>query len=267
MKKEEILKSYKKEEDRLCVSQVLDKIEFADMRNKIESTQFLDMYQISLIDTFLKKIKFDRYTWFGGIDNSERKVLIIYSDKFNKTMLNKNLNNILEVLRIKLNKIDYGRMGHRNYLGGIVKCGLSREKIGDIVVYNEGADIICTNGFANILKETLKELDRFRNVEFEKVNLEEIVIKEVSVEEIKIIVASLRLDNIVSDLARTSRSKAVEIISQERVFINGKSEIKQSKQIKVSDIITIRGKGRFTVKQIDGTTRSGRTVLVVEKFV
>ena len=37
--------------------------------------------------------------------------------------------------------------------------------------------------------------------------------------------------------------------------------------IKVGDKITVRGKGRFVVKQIEGTTRSGRTVLVIEKFV
>ena len=267
MKKEEMLKDYKKEEDKLCICQVLDKIEFSEIRNKLESTQFLDMYQISLVETFLKKIKFERYIWFGGIDNSERKVLIVYSDKFNRSMIEKNLPNILEVLRVQLPKTDYGRMEHRNYLGGIIKCGLSREKIGDIVVYNEGADIICIKGFGTILENSIKELDRFKNTKFENVSLEDIVIKEVSTEEIKIIVASLRLDNIVSDLVRTSRSKAVGIIEQERVFVNGKNETKQSKQIKVSDIITIRGKGRFTIKEIDGTTRSGRTVLVIEKFV
>ena len=87
------------------------------------------------------------------------------------------------------------------------------------------------------------------------------------VEKIKIIVPSLRLDNIVSDLAKTSRNKAATIINQERVFVNGQNEPKLSKQIKMGDIITIRGKGRFIVKDADGTTRSGRTVLIIEKYV
>jgi len=80
-------------------------------------------------------------------------------------------------------------------------------------------------------------------------------------------VPSLRLDNIVSDLARTSRSKASEIIAQERVFINGQSETKNSKNVKLNDIITIRGKGRFIIKEFTGTTRSGRTVILIEKYV
>ena len=97
--------------------------------------------------------------------------------------------------------------------------------------------------------------------------MNEIIVPIVQKEEIKIIIPSFRLDNFVSDLARTSRSKAVEIIKQERVFINGQNETKVSKQVKEGDIITIRGKGRFVVKQLSGTTRSGRTVVIIEKYV
>lgn len=53
----------------------------------------------------------------------------------------------------------------------------------------------------------------------------------------------------------------------QRVFVNGKNEIKASKQIKQNDIITIRGKGRFIIKEFTGTTRSGRTVILVEKYI
>ena len=91
--------------------------------------------------------------------------------------------------------------------------------------------------------------------------------QEIKIEEVKIIVPSLRLDNIVSDLAKTSRSKAVQIMEAQRVFVNGKNEIKASKQIKQNDIITIRGKGRFIIKEFTGTTRSGRTVILVEKYI
>jgi len=111
---------------------------------------------------------------------------------------------------------------------------------------------LAKKGYANIIN--IDELQNLRKPEIQK-------------EIIKIIVPSLRLDNFVSDLARTSRSKAVQIIEQERVFVNGQNEKKSSKQIKLDDIITIRGKGRFVVKAFDGTTRSGRTVVVIEKYI
>lgn len=267
MNKQELLKDYKKQEDKMCLSQVLDKIEFSKTREKIEYTDFLDMYQISLVENFLRKIRFDNYQLFGGYNESERKILIVYPEKYNEKMIEKNYTKMLKIVRVELPEEEHGKYAHRNYLGGIVKLGLKREKVGDILVSNDGADIIVVDDFAEILKNELPSLTRF---ESSKIYIEEfsnIRKKEIKIEEISIIVPSLRLDNIVSDLARTSRSKAAEIINQERVFVNGQNETKISKQVKLNDIITIRGKGRFIIKEFTGTTRSGRTVVRVEKYI
>ena len=267
MNKQDILKEYKKQEDKICLSQVLDKIEFSKTREKIEHTDFLDMYQISLVENFLRKIKFENYKLYGGYEESERKILIIYPEKYNETMIEKNYNKMLQVIRIQLPEEEYGKYSHRNYLGGIVKLGLKREKVGDILVSNDGADILVVSDFAEILKQELPQLTRFEKSNITIEELSKLRKKEVKIEELKIIVPSMRLDNIVSDLAKTSRSKAAQIIEQERVFINGQNETKLSKQVKLNDIITIRGKGRFVVKEITGTTRSGRNVILIEKYV
>lgn len=182
-------------------------------------------------------------------------------------MIEKNYNKMLKIVRIQLPEEEKGKYTHRNYLGGIVKLGLKREKVGDIIVSTQGADIVVVEEFSNVLKEQLPSLTRFENSKIEIVEIEKLKKKEVKVEEIKIIVPSLRLDNIVSDLARTSRSKAAQIMNQERVFINGQNETKLSKQVKLNDVITIRGKGRFVIKKFEGTTRSGRTVVAIEKYV
>lgn len=267
MNKQEILKEYKKQEDKICLSQVLDKIEFSKARQKIEYTDFLDMYQISLVENFLRKIKFENYKLYGGYEESERKILIIYPEKYDEEMLSKNYDNMLKVIRITLLEEEKGKYSHRNYLGGIVKLGLKREKVGDILVSDDGADIIVVDDFAEILKKELPSLTRFEKSKIIIEKLSNLRKKEIRIEEVKIIVPSLRLDNIVSDLARTSRSKAAQIIEQERVFVNGQNETKLSKQVKLNDIITIRGKGRFVIKEFAGTTRSGRTVILIEKYV
>ena len=144
---------------------------------------------------------------------------------------------------------------------------MKREKVGDILVSDDGADILVKDETAENLKQELGTLTRFENSKIEIVDLQDLRQQEIKVEELSIIVPSLRLDNFVSDLAKTSRSKASQIIDSERVFINGQNETKASKQVKLGDIITIRGKGRFVVKEFSGTTRSGRTVVKIEKYV
>lgn len=267
MNKQDLLKDYKKQDDKLCLSQVLDKIEITSKREKIEYTDFLDMYQVSLVEGFLRKNQFKNYKLYGGYEDAERKVLITYPEKFDDKMLEKNYNKILKIVRVTLPDEEKGKYSHRNYLGGIVKLGLRREKVGDIIVGEDGADIITLAEFAEVLKKELPSLTRFENAKIEIEKIQDVRKLEIKVEEVSIIVPSLRLDNIVSDLARTSRSKASEIIAQERVFVNGQNETKNSKQVKCGDIITIRGKGRFVIKEFTGTTRSGRTVVQIEKYI
>lgn len=144
---------------------------------------------------------------------------------------------------------------------------MKREKVGDILVSNDGADVVVMEDFSEILKNELPSLTRFENSKISIQEITDIRKKEIKIEELSIIVPSLRLDNIVSDLAKTSRSKAAQIINQERVFVNGQNETKLSKQLKLNDVITIRGKGRFIIKEFTGTTRSGRTVIKIEKYV
>lgn len=267
MTKQNILDEYKKQEDKILLSQILDKIDFSQKRNRIENSDFLDMYQVALVKNFLRKTQNNSYILYGGFENAERQIAIFYPESYSEEMVQKNYNKIFKIIRITLPEEDKGKYSHRNYLGGIVKLGIKREKVGDILVSDEGADIIVKEEIAESLKHELGTLTRFENAKIEIEEIQNIRKQEIKIEEISIIVPSLRLDNIVSDLAKTSRNKAVQIINQERVFVNGQNETKNSKQVKCGDIITIRGKGRFIIKEFTGTTRSGRTVVLVEKYV
>lgn len=232
MDKSQLLSDYRKQEDKICLAQILDKIEFSKTRNKLEHTDFLDRYQVSLVENFLRKIKFENFKLYGGYEEAERKVAIIYPENYNETMLEKNYSKILKIVRVKLPEEAKGKYSHRNYLGGIVKLGLKREKVGDIIVYDEGADIITKEEFSSILKESISSLTRFERSIITQENIQKLSKREIKIEQIKIIVPSLRLDNFVSDLAKTSRNKAVQIINQERVFINRTKWNKSIKTVK-----------------------------------
>lgn len=249
-------------EDKIILDKILDKAKQTENKGEIAYTDFLDMYQVALVKKFIAQNKIKNVLLYGGYENAERKVAIFYPDNVE---INPSYSGILEIVRIKLGKEE--KYTHRNYLGGIIKIGMKREKIGDILVAEDGADIIVKSETAKALAQELATLTRFQNSQISVEKIIDIRQPEIKVEEVDIIVPSLRLDSIVSDLAKTSRSKAVEILAQERVFVNGQNETKPSKVIKVGDIITIRGKGRFVIKEMKGNTRSGRNILLVEKYV
>ncbi len=267
MNKQELLKDYKNQEDKLLLAKVLDRLEFSKGKNKIENTDFLNLYEQDLVDKFLKKIKFTNYYFFGGTGEAERKILIIYPEKLTEEMARKNHTKMISVIKIKLPIELNDEFDHRRYLGAIMKLGIEREKIGDISVKSRGAEIIVKNEVQEFLVQNLGSLTRFSQAEITVENIENMQEIEAQKMEITEIVASLRLDNIVASLARTSRNKAVEILEQERVFLNFKNETKASKQVKVGDIITIRGKGRFEFKEISGNTRKGRFVIKIDKYI
>ena len=263
----EILNDYREKDDKILLAQILDKIERVEHKNKIEHTDFLDMAQIELVQKFINKIKIKNYMSYGGGEQAERKKFIIYPERFNPEIVEKNLSNIAQIIRIELPDDLKGQYAHRDYLGAVIKLGVKREKVGDIIVDRNGADIIVDKDITKFLLENLGGLTRFSKSTITVQKIENLRPVEIRKEELEIIVSSLRLDNVISELARCSRNKALDIINMERVFVNCQNETKKTKQIKIGDMITIRGKGRFYIKEQIGQTKSGRTILKIEKKV
>ena len=146
-----------------------------------------------------------------------------------------------------------------------MKLGIKREKVGDILVDDKGADILIKTDILKFVLANLTELTRFQKSKIEEIELNELRRIEEKKEKFTITVSSNRLDNIVAELAKCSRSKANELILQERVLVNYQTITKQTKDIKENDRITIRGKGRFEIKEKVGNTKKGRIVIEVEK--
>lgn len=269
MNRQEILVKYEKEEDRLLVSKLLDKIEFAQKKNTIETTDFLDIYQKSILEKVLKSVKYSNYIIYGGYENAERTMIIIYPEKLETVFKNNyfDYNNIVQIIRIVLPNEMRGKYTHRDYLGAVIKVGVKREKVGDILVSLDGADMIVSKEMLEYLNASLRELTRFSKSTFEVHKIEELNIVPVNTEIIKIIIPSMRMDSIISEIVKTSRSKANELIDSERVFINNELITKNSKILKENDMITVRGKGKFKVKQILNSTKRGNLVLEVEKYI
>ena len=123
------------------------------------------------------------------------------------------------------------------------------------------------NEIVSFLEQHLSTLTRFQKAKISIKNIEELHECKIEKQEIEIIVSSMRLDNIVCELSKTSRTKAEEIIKQERVIVNYEVITKDSKILKIGDKITIRGKGKFIIKEQVGTTKKERKVIKIEKYI
>lgn len=262
-----VINKFKNEKDKLLISKVIDKIRFSETKNKIQTTDFLNEMEQRLLDDFLKSQKIFNYFFTGGIEEAERKILVIYPKKLIDIIQNIHTNEYINCIRIVLPNEIKGQYLHNNYLGGLMKLGIAREKIGDIIVYEKGADILVLPEMVKFLITNICSLTRFRKSKIEKIDIENVRKIEIKTQKIKITVASMRLDNIVSELAKCSRGKANELLVQEKVLLNYEIIEKCSKEVKENDKITIRGKGRFIIKNIVGNTRKGRLFIEVEKFI
>ncbi len=123
---------YKDDENKILIAKTIDKYEFCKSKNKITYTDFLDISSLAIVKKMLLEEKVSNYIIFGGRENADRNIVIFYPEKFSIEMVEKNYSKILEVIRIKLpNNISYE---HREFLSGIMKLGIKREKFGDILV-------------------------------------------------------------------------------------------------------------------------------------
>ncbi len=187
--------------------------------------------------------------------------------KYSDNIIQKNYKNIMKVINIKLPKELKEKYKHRDYLSSLIRLGIKREKIGDIIVQDQEADIIILKEISEYVKTNIVELTRFKKSIVEIVEINKISKAKTKREKIQLIVSSLRLDNLVKELTNTSRNKAEEIILKGRVFVNFENILKLSKILKQGDIVTIRGKGRFQIIEEIGNTRKDKKIIEIEKYV
>lgn len=255
------------QENKLLIAKVRDKIKTSRTQNKITNSEFLNEYQIANIEKELRKSKEKQYLFFGGYEEAIRKILIIYPEKLDKEIVLKNINDIIVAIKVELPNEIQGKLKHKDYLGTIMSFGLTRERIGDIVVYEKQAYIVVLKENSEYIKSELKQEKRFKKAKVEIVEVDKIEAKPIEFEKIKISVKSLRLDNIISEILKTSRKIAQEQIELEKVFINYTSETKNTKTVKENDVLVIRGKGKYIIEELLGRNRNGKEIIQIKKYI
>lgn len=271
MNKQEVLKKYGKDEDKILVAKILDKIQFVSQKNQIQVTDFLDGYEQKIAKNVLQQVKYETAIFYGGYEDAERKMIYFFPERLMDLLEenwqnNKMIQTEMKAISIGLPNDLKGKYQHRDYLSGLMKLGIKREKIGDILVRENGADILVQADILNYLLVNLSELTRFQKAEISPKEISEIEIVPVQLEKITILVPQLRLDVVVSELMHYSRTKANEIIAQERVLVNYETKAKNATMLQENDLLTIRGKGKFKIGEIISQTAKGKLRVEVGKY-
>lgn len=247
------------------ISFVNDKIAECEDKNMIVNTDFLDLNQQSAVINFFKN-KNVRFKLFGGYENSERKMMFILPEYIENIddYFKENADD-LPISLLKISKDKFSKPDHRDYLGAVMGCSIRREKVGDILVTDDGCYIFIHHSMEQYLIENLTNAGK-ATLKAEKILFSEFILPEQSFKEVEFTVASLRFDSVVSDVFRVSRSAAVQAIEKGIAYINSEQILKPEHRVKLNDKIVLRGKGKAVITQLSGISRSGRIFVKANKY-
>ena len=250
-------------DDRMLLARAEDKLQQCSEQYRVTCTDFLDLRQRSLVENMCRGLKLGsgdiRYVFYGGYEDAERTVAAFLPDYGDESDCP------LSVIRIKT-PAGGRKLTHRDYLGSLTGLGLKREMIGDILVGDEGADVIIKEEVKDFILMNYSKAGR-ATMSLEAVDIEDLHVPEARVETVKDTVASLRLDNVIASAFRLSRAKAAEAIRSGLVFVNSMESEKPDMQVEEGSKLVLRGKGKAYLREVGGRTRKDRTYIVIERFM
>ena len=240
-------------------AKITDAVNLCQLRQKPCFVGFLTEEEVSVALSVLKGLDFENYMLFGGYEGATRLCLGTFPDSIAPHF------SAFPIKAIQFNcSSQYRVLTHRDYLGAVMSCGVSRETIGDILVEEGRCVVFCRDTVYDYLSEQITKVGSVGvTVNTADVNnLPEV--KEPC--QIIITISSMRIDVIVASLANLSRENAAKAIAQGLVFLNGVQVTSQSIKLKDGDKVVIRKKGKYIIDNITGTTKKGKLRVSVNHF-
>ena len=160
----------------------------------------------------------------------------------------------------------YKKLSHRDYLGSVLSLGISRDFIGDILVFDGYALIIVKSEMADFIELNYSKAGK-TNLTAEILEIQSIEIPENNIREVTDTVSSLRLDAVVSSAFSVSRGVAAAFISAGSVYVNDMLTQKVDLKVSQGDKIKVQKKGRAILKEVGGLSRKGRIAIKIERHI
>lgn len=239
------------------------------LKNYIEQAKYqwkdilTDFVPVSDIYRYEEMLLFSQlnYRIDGGYDDAERVRLLLTQQDYDLTQNDMELSVVSYSGNTKF--IDFS---HRDCLGALMAQGFERKCIGDILVREDGFDVITNTTINNFL---LANDLKIRHVPMRKKNIEisKWMAPERRMQEVNISVQQLRIDAIIAKVFNVSRSIASNYIRAGQVKINQHVIFNPDKMCKQEDIVSMQGFGKFCITDIHGINKKGKLRISVGKYI
>lgn len=252
--KEELISHITDENDRQEIRRVIDKIDIVLTNYVKVSTDFLNPHEVYLAKSVLNRFTDEiSYEIDGGYDGAENCIIYIYPS-YETDILKEDI----DIFRFS----SISTIKHGDVLGSLIGLGIERKKIGDILVGTKYTYFFVKNEISNFIEFSLKKVSRY-NIDLNRVkDVSDIPKREYIYKDI--IVASLRLDNVVSSCVNISRTQSKNVIKSREVKVNYHVEDRPHLELSEEDLISVRGFGRFQIDKVLRKTKKGNIVLKIK---
>ena len=265
MNKTELLNKFSKDpEERTVLARVLDQMERAQNRSIPCATQFLSPAQRAAAEPLLAACGHPKHIFFGGFDSAERTACAFLPDWMEAEDWRYDDENPIGAVECAFPK--GADLSHRDILGGLMGIGLTREKVGDILVLEEKAQIVALKEAIPIILSQFDQAGRYR-LQLKEIPLSDLSPAPVQVKLVKDTVATLRLDAVLSSGFSISRGKAADFIAGGKVSVNHRECLKSDKAVAEGDTITCWGLGKCVWTSVGGQSKKGRIIIEIERYI
>lgn len=243
------------------VERALEMLSQVERKQTMRLTDFLDPRQLSIFQSLSSQVTEVFVKAAGGYEQAERKRALLYPAYF----VPENEDFQLVLAEIQGDR-RFVKLEHRDILGAILSIGLKREKFGDILLDDQGCQVIMAREIFDFARLQITQIHRIPVV-LEEVSWEKIRTPEQKLTEKRITVPSGRLDAVIGEVYHLSRAKALVPIRAGKCKVNWKVTEDPARQLQAGDVVSVGGFGRCKVLEISGPTRSGRLSMLIGIFV
>ncbi len=243
-----------RQEEHSFVDQVLTWKEEVEVYYTAQLTNFLDPRERQIVKSVIGEANEDiRVSFYGGDEEAERKRALIapYYEE-----------NTINDYKLVLFQASFAKkfinVQHGDVMGAFLGLGLERKKMGDIIVNDNQLQVYTTEDIAMYVQTNLVAINR-ANVRLEEVALNQSLDRNEVWKEQTHSVSSMRLDILIKEIYRMSRSKAAELVTRKQVKVNFKTVADPAMLVLEADLISVRGFGRSKILETGGMSRKQRT--------